>query len=71
MLGNWESIDKTENKVFVPCGQQPEKDMTTIVEIHQWAKDTKLIVGEYDLIRTMPGKLVVSTQMTFDFIPGD
>ena len=63
VIGKW--INKDEG--FTPLVSQPEKPITSIVDMQTWAMKQDLEVGEYELIRRLPGKLIVSEQLLFNF----
>jgi len=64
VIGQWEDC------IFKPLADQPPKPITSIIKMNTWASEQELPVGEYSLIRRLPGKLLVSEQLIFDFKKG-
>ena len=63
VIGVWDIRDE----VFTPLVEQPDKPITSIVEMNTWAQKQNMEVGKYELIRRLPGKMIVSEQLLFNF----
>ena len=63
VIGFWDLKDRE----FTTLEIQPKKPITSILEMQAWAVKQNMEVGEYELIRRLPGKMIVSEQLLFNF----